>query len=385
MCKIKDDDIDEGLSMPSELDPLDNLCSILGNDSLSKIALDQFNGDKERSSWFIKNSIKSKKRGMNLFFILMQYGHYYNFGIKEIDEYDVTKHENVEEPIAIFDSIYDTWIEQDRSLIPLDQAEQRKVFFVCSNPDFIWFDLETTRSTEEMIAMSHCGTDPAGDTMISLREKTYSEEGELLGYNARVTLTYNFEDKCVIQIKGRRNTKVPVEYRKYFLELVESGIVNKMDQKTSYNPVNDIYWSDFPDDLDRLINANPGMMEDEFINSYVNGEKNRIIHLSRTNKIVFDEEGEINFIYNLGNMWGFSTGNKFLLRESDGSTTPINISGMLSFIVNFPTRDCTQIVDSSGSILETDPFNFDELMLGNVKDIIVKEIKDVYRVMQEEV
>ena len=108
-----------------------------------------------------------------------------------------------------------------KALIPDAVARQRRVFLQTSNPNFVWFDLETSDSQEESDCMStteghHCGSD-AGATLLSLRQRRELEDG--VYWSCHITASL-YPDGAVGQIKGKANAPPAERYWPLILEML---------------------------------------------------------------------------------------------------------------------------------------------------------------------
>ncbi len=145
--------------------------------------------------------------------------------------------------------------EGSKRIIPVDKVDSNvEVLHVCSNPNFVWFNLNTRSSSQESSAMGHCGRDDC-DTLFSLREKKFIG-GKHYGWEPHITASFHEDDGRLSQVKGRENKKPKEKYHKYIIELLDNGIVNDFGD-SSYLQENDFGWEDIPRDvIDRFINEN---------------------------------------------------------------------------------------------------------------------------------
>lgn len=227
---------------------------------------------------------------------LSKFEHYYNYNLPAINNLDVTKFDEFSSVFDKMEEYVKKHEERQKRIIPVDSTESKKIVHVCRNPNFVWYDLETCSSDEESSAMAHFGSDSRGTTLFSLREKTFDNNGSLIGYTSRITMTYEDKLKSALQVKGYKNQKPSQKYIPFFMELVENGIVNSIDLSDSYKPFNDLHWMDFSkEEIKRLALKNKNLAKnDPFVDAVVNPSKNGSdLEISYGIKVHVDGSGNI--------------------------------------------------------------------------------------------
>lgn len=123
--------------------------------------------------------------------------------------------------------------------------EKNKIILELDN-NFYWVDLESTSCKEEANAMGHCASTSYGDTLLSLRSKKPNGVIE-----PHVTLSYDTDQKLIVQMKGKKNQKPSQKYHKYIVDLliVNSGDYVIEGTTSEYMDVNDFMISDLSLDL----------------------------------------------------------------------------------------------------------------------------------------
>jgi len=84
--------------------------------------------------------------------------------------------------------------------------------------DWYWLDLKTNSSKFEGKHMESCGEDENADTLISLRD----EKGL-----PHLTLSFIYQDKTLLQLKGKKNSKPKKEYYKKIYDIYEKLDISK--------------------------------------------------------------------------------------------------------------------------------------------------------------
>lgn len=184
---------------------------------------------------------------------LDKFQHFYNYNVPQINNFPIVNYD-ISEVLLEFAKIERKMQEGSKGIIPLDKMGRAEEIHVCSDPNYVWFDLKTTDCREESDAMGHCGVDSSGDTLFSLREKKLNN-GKLVGYKPHVTATFHEKDKRLSQVKGRENKKPVEKYHPFILELLEKGIVEDFGGGAYYQD-EDFGWGDISNALkDSIISS----------------------------------------------------------------------------------------------------------------------------------
>ena len=183
---------------------------------------------------------------------LERFQHFYDYGIPKIDNFPVVNY-TLEEVLDKFKAFEKEFQEGSKRLIPIDKVDDSvEEILVCSNPNFVWFDLNTDKSDQESKAMGHCGRDSC-DTLFSLREKKFMG-GKHYGWEPHVTASFHYSGRRLSQVKGRENKKPVKKYHKYIIELLEKGIVEDFGGR-SYAQEEDFGWGDISEDTVKKLLA----------------------------------------------------------------------------------------------------------------------------------
>ena len=210
-----------------------------------------FKGRMPYVNWFFSELEKREKfsytRSMSTVYAddaLDTLEHYYNYDLPKINNLPVVNY-SLEEVLGRFEDIEKELQEGSKGIIPVNKVGDAEEILVCSDTNYVWFDLHTLSCREESKAMGHCGADPTGDTLFSLREKKLLGN-KLIGWKPHVTATFHEDEKRLSQVKGRENKKPIEKYHPFIVELIENGLVEDFGGG-SYLSTNDFGWGDISD------------------------------------------------------------------------------------------------------------------------------------------
>ena len=223
---------------------------------------------------------------------LDRFEHYYSYGIPAIDRCPLKG--NPGHILTYFGNQVKKWEKENGRLIPLGKTKDATVILECSDPKFVWFDLNTNDCRVEAGAGNHCARDTYADTLWSLREKVFDVNGELKGYISRITASYRKKGNALIQIKGHKNSK-PINYKDYFIELAKKGLFERIDLETAYKNYIDLYWTDFTvDEIKEMYDKNKNLEKDKFFKALCFGtEKNSKVKGTNGVEYYFNLDGII--------------------------------------------------------------------------------------------
>lgn len=221
-----------------------------------------------------------------------RFEHYYSYGISAIDRYPLKG--DPEKVLIYFNNKVKEWEEKNGRMIPVGKTKDTTVLLECSDPKFVWFDLNTNDCRIEASAGNHCARDTEADTLWSLREKVFNENGEIKGYITRITASYRKRDNALIQIKGNKNSK-PINYKDYFIELAKSGMFERIDLETAYKNYIDLYWNDFSaNEIKEMWERNKNLEKDSFFNAlYFKTKRNSKVTGTNGIEYSFNSDGVI--------------------------------------------------------------------------------------------
>lgn len=206
-----------------------------------------FKGKIQVVNWFFEQSFKvedPKPRALEN--LLLMFKHYYDYNLPEINNLPIVNYSLID-ALGKFSEIEKKFQEGSNRIIAVDKVEDDvDEILVCSNPNFVWFDLGTTESAQESAAMGHCGADRC-DALFSLREKKFIGKKHY-GWEPHVTASYHHNGKRLSQVKGRENKKPIEKYQKFIMELFEEGIIRDFGGG-SYLSQEDFGWSDVPENI----------------------------------------------------------------------------------------------------------------------------------------
>jgi len=117
------------------------------------------------------------------------------------------------------------------------------------NDGFYWVLRKDSTCPKSEESMGHCAT-ATNENMYLFRLIKNDEEF--------ITIDWNPNDKYIIQIKGKRNSKPKKEYYPYIIWLIgESGYINQLKTTQGYNPETNFHLSDLNDEeLKYIISKN---------------------------------------------------------------------------------------------------------------------------------
>jgi len=156
------------------------------------------------------------------------------------------------------------------------------------NDGFYWVLRKDNRCVKSAESMGHCATASRGDMYLFRLIKNDEEF---------ITADWQPNEKYVIQIKGKKNSKPKEEYYPYIIWLIaESGYINELKTNTGYKPETNFHLLDLnSEQLIYVLNKNKNIINlsyllynssepDKIINELINvGGKDFVIKLNDSN------------------------------------------------------------------------------------------------------
>jgi len=199
---------------------------------------------------------------------LNMFDRFYSYNVPAINNYPLKG--NIKEVLKYFRRKKKDWDERFANIVSVEDSKKIRILLKCSNPNFIWFDLEFNECDEDSKALGHCGGDEDATTIWLLREKIFYEN-KLVGFRPIVTASFREFDKAIIQMKGKGNKKPSEKYHSHIIDLAKSGL---FDCIFIENSDYDFHWKDLDDsEIDDVIKNNKNLLEKDRYLAYKYNKK----------------------------------------------------------------------------------------------------------------